>query len=62
MEAGSGRARRKLQSGALGDSWELYNISKDRNESNNLASKEPERLAKMAEQWEDWYGSAKLSD
>ena len=45
-----------------GEDWELYDISKDRNESRNLAAKEPERLANLARQWKDWYASAKLSD
>lgn len=45
-----------------GEDWELYDISKDRNESRNLAAKEPERLANLAQQWKDWYASAKLSD
>ncbi|MFN0079297.1 MAG: arylsulfatase [Prosthecobacter sp.] len=35
-----------------GDAWELYNLSNDRAESNNLAAKEPERLKAMAERWE----------
>ena len=44
-----------------GEDWELYDISKDRNESRNLAAKEPERLANLVRQWKDWYASAKLS-
>ena len=34
--------------------WELYNMSRDRVESNNLAAKEPERVAAMAELWQAW--------
>lgn len=34
-----------------GDAWELYNLSNDRAESNNLAVKEPERLRAMSERW-----------
>ena len=36
-----------FQSGA----WELYNVSKDRTELNNLASSEPERLKTMIQTW-----------
>ncbi|MDZ4404034.1 arylsulfatase [Prosthecobacter sp.] len=35
-----------------GDAWELYKLSTDRAESNNLATKEPERVKAMAERWE----------
>jgi len=33
--------------------WELYNISSDRAELNNLAAKYPERLAAMIKQWHE---------
>lgn len=33
--------------------WELYNISKDRTELNNLATLHPERVASMAKAWHD---------
>ncbi len=36
-----------------GDAWELYDLGKDRAESNNLATKEPERVKAMAERWEN---------
>jgi localization factor PodJL len=36
-----------------GDAWELYNLSNDRAESNNLAAKEPERLKAMTARWEE---------
>ncbi|MCH2614162.1 MAG: hypothetical protein MKZ70_05655 [Opitutales bacterium] len=45
-----------------GEDWELYDISTDRNESRNLAAKEPERLVNMAKEWKNWYASAKLND
>ena len=35
-----------------GDAWELYKLSTDRAESDNLAAKEPERVKAMAERWE----------
>lgn len=31
--------------------WELYNMSKDRSERDNLAATQPERVKNMAEQW-----------
>jgi len=34
------------------DEWELYNLAKDRGETQNLAAKHPERLNKMTAQWE----------
>lgn len=34
--------------------WELYDISKDRSELNNLAEKEPERVKILTEKWEAW--------
>ena len=33
------------------DKWELYHLDKDFNELDNLAEKEPERLAAMVEEW-----------
>lgn len=33
--------------------WELYDISKDRTELNNLAAQHPERVAAMAKAWHD---------
>ena len=35
-----------------GNVWELYDLTTDRAESNNLAAKETERLKAMAERWE----------
>jgi len=31
--------------------WELYNMLSDRTETNDLASKHPERVAQMAKEW-----------
>ena len=38
-----------------GMEWELYDMDKDRTETNNLASKYPEKVKEMSEQWESWY-------
>ena len=32
--------------------WELYDLSKDRSESKNLAAEEPDRVRRLARQWE----------
>jgi arylsulfatase len=37
---------------AKGDPWELYNLSRDRTETVNLAAQEPDHVKKMSEQWE----------
>jgi len=34
--------------------WELYNIAKDPTEMNNLAKKQPEKLAELTSLWESW--------
>jgi arylsulfatase A-like enzyme len=34
--------------------WELYDITNDRTEMNNLAAKEPKRVAEMASLWDAW--------
>ena len=34
--------------------WELYNLEEDRTESDNLASKEPNRVKIMANKWHKW--------
>ena len=47
------------------DVWELYNLNVDSSECNDLASVEPERLAKMIEQWwaeAETYGVLPLDD
>jgi arylsulfatase len=35
--------------------WELYDLSKDRTETGNLASKQPELAAKMEADWNAWF-------
>lgn len=32
--------------------WELYNLAADRNETNNLAATDPDRLASLTEKWQ----------
>jgi arylsulfatase len=34
--------------------WELYDMEKDRTETNNLAAERPDVLRKMVQQWESW--------
>ncbi len=36
------------------ENWELYNIDEDRNELNDLAAEEPERVKQMTEMWREW--------
>jgi len=35
--------------------WELYDLSKDQTETNNLAASNPEKLAEMIEKYETWW-------
>jgi arylsulfatase len=44
----------KLTAVAAGGGWELYDIEADRTELRNLAAAHPERVRRMAAQWEDW--------
>jgi len=41
--------------------WELYNIAKDRTETQNLALKYPERIQKMEALWEKWAADLNVS-
>ena len=34
--------------------WELYNLTRDRSEMNNLADKQPDRVKAMASRWKAW--------
>jgi len=36
------------------DPWQLYDLSRDRTETTNLASKFPERVSGMRTRWEEW--------
>lgn len=49
----------KLVAKGANSPWELYDIEADRTELNDLAEKDPARLAKMAQTWEDWAVAAK---
>jgi arylsulfatase A-like enzyme len=42
----------KLVSAAEGSGWELFDLSKDRCEANDLASQQPERVAAMSARWQ----------
>ena len=44
----------KLVAKGVNSKWELYNIPNDRTEMNNLAEKQPDRVKKMAAQYETW--------
>jgi len=44
----------KLVWGASEKRWELYNVKTDRSETNNLATKFPERVTAMARDWKAW--------
>jgi len=39
--------------------WELYNVTKDLSEANDLADKEPERLDQMKRAWSEWNAQMK---
>ena len=34
--------------------WELYNLDKDRSETNNLANKHPEKVKELSDMWDRW--------
>ena len=46
--------RWKLVGPRRGESWELYDLETDGPETENLAPKDPQRVADMASQWEAW--------
>jgi len=55
--AGSRAARQddwKIVGGRGTSDWELYNLSADRTETNNLAAEHPERVQQMADRWFAW--------
>jgi arylsulfatase len=43
-----------------GESWRLYNLAKDRTETNDLAEKHPDRVQMMSAEWEKWAGRVGL--
>lgn len=42
------------------EKWQLFNISKDHTEMNDLASKYPEKVASLSESWEKWAHSLNI--
>jgi len=44
----------KLTWGASEKKWELYDLSTDRSETDNLAAKHPQRVSAMSRDWEAW--------
>ena len=42
------------------ESWRLYNLAKDRTETNDLAAKHPDRVRTMSAEWEKWAGRVGL--
>jgi arylsulfatase A-like enzyme len=40
--------------------WELYDLSRDRTELNDLAGSQPDRIQLLASQWQAWAGRAKV--
>lgn len=43
-----------------GETWELFDLSVDRTEMNNLATEQPERVESMNAIWEEWARKMKL--
>ncbi len=54
---GGGIRDNKMKAVFWGKQWELYDMSKDRNESHDLSAAYPEKLKTMKKQYTDWYGS-----
>jgi arylsulfatase A-like enzyme len=50
----------KLVAKGPGGAWELYDISRDRTELDDLAAREPERVKQMVAMWEAWAERAKV--
>ncbi len=50
----------KLVALGAGGSWELYDMEKDRSETNNLAAAQPGRVKSMAARWEAWAKRTKV--
>jgi len=45
-----------------GKPWELYDMTADRTELNDLAKAHPDRVAAMASTFEQWRGSEKTKN
>ncbi len=52
----------KLVWGASDKRWELYNLSKDRTETNDLAKKHPDRVNTMVAAWQQWAEMCEVSE
>lgn len=50
----------KLVRRGAGGAWELYDMNADRTEQNDLADTQPERVARLAEQWAAWAKDARV--
>lgn len=50
----------KLVAKGPGGPWELYDITTDRTESNDLSEKHPEKLRELVARWEAWATKAKV--
>jgi hypothetical protein len=50
----------KLVAKGPAGAWELYNMTADRTEMNNLAAQQPERVRTMVRQWETWAHRAQV--
>ena len=48
------------QPGVIRSKWELYNIRTDRTETKNLGAKYPDRVKRMADQWDVWAERAQV--
>ena len=48
------------EGGVIPSKWELYNMADDRTETKNLAEDIPEKLKKLAVQWDNWAKRAKV--
>lgn len=50
----------KLVAKGINSPWELYDMQADRTETNDLAGEQPERVERMAAQWQRWAESHKV--
>lgn len=52
------QGRWKLVAKGPAGPWELYDVEADRTETHDLAAEQPDRVGRMAAQWEAWAGRA----
>ena len=50
----------KLVAKGINGPWELYNLLRDRTESNNLADTHPDRVKQLIQAWEAWAHRTKI--